>query len=218
MGLTFSRLAPPLPVYDVHKDERASAEQQDALHKIFGSQAGGQPQVLMGLVGQILGAKTARIDFETRGKGCGTVTFAGSGASYACRTGCRRELDGCNAGGKLMGFLSHLFGSALPALDARQAQARLHQKPAPFLLDVRQPEEYQAGHIEGARLIPLGELSPRLKELPPDAEILCVCRSGSRSARAAQLLSSRGYRALNLSGGMLAWTGAGFPVKQGPAR
>src|SRR5512133_1621533 len=104
-----------------------------------------------------------------------------------------------------MGLFSQLSGSPLPSLDADQAQARLRQKPAPFLLDVRQPEEYQAGHIEGARLIPLGELSQRLKELPRDTEIICVCRSGNRSGHATQLLNNRGYEATNLSGGMIAW-------------
>jgi hypothetical protein len=54
----------------VYFDEKASPQQQDALHKIFGGQVGGHPQVLMGLVGQVLGAKTARIHFEARGKGC----------------------------------------------------------------------------------------------------------------------------------------------------
>jgi rhodanese-related sulfurtransferase len=117
-----------------------------------------------------------------------------------------------------MGFFSHLFGPSTPSLDATQAQAKLRQKPAPVLLDVRQPEEYREGHIEGAKLIPLGELAGRIQELPRTAEIICVCHSGNRSSRATQLLAGQGYRVVNLSGGMIAWTRAGLPVKKGSAR
>ncbi len=117
-----------------------------------------------------------------------------------------------------MGLFSHLFGPSAPAVSATQAQAKLSEKPAPFLLDVRQPEEYKEGHIEGAKLIPLGELGQRMKELPADREIICVCRSGNRSGHAAQMLSGRGYKVLNLSGGMIAWTRAGLPTKKGSAR
>ena len=114
-----------------------------------------------------------------------------------------------------MGLFSGLFGSSLPSLDAGQAQAKLREQPAPFLLDVRQPDEYRAGHIEGASLIPLGELGQRLAELPRDTEIICVCHSGSRSSHATRLLGKQGYKAVNLHGGMIAWAGAGLPIKTG---
>ena len=117
-----------------------------------------------------------------------------------------------------MGLFSGLFGSPLPSLDAGQAQVKLHEKAAPFLLDVRQPDEYRAGHIEDAHLIPLGELGQRLGELPHDIEIICVCHSGNRSSRATRFLSDRGFRAINLRGGMIAWAGAGLPVKKGATR
>ena len=118
-----------------------------------------------------------------------------------------------------MGLFAQLFGSSnLPSVDAAQAQVRLRQTPSPLLLDVRQPEEYQAEHIEGAQLIPLGELGQRLQELPEGREIICVCHSGSRSSHATRELVARGYRATNLTGGMIAWTRAGLPVRKGPAR
>jgi rhodanese-related sulfurtransferase len=118
-----------------------------------------------------------------------------------------------------MGLFSQLFGSSsLPSVDAAQAQIRLHQTPAPLLLDVRQPDEYQAGHIEGAQLMPLGELGQRLQELPAGREIICVCQSGSRSSHATRELVARGYRATNLNGGMIAWTRAGLPIRKGAAR
>lgn len=84
-----------------------------------------------------------------------------------------------------------------------------------YVLDVRQPEEFQAGHIDGAKLIPLNQLSKKLDTLPRDAEILCVCRSGSRSGAAVRQLTSTGFKAVNLSGGIMAWQRAGLPLKKG---
>ena len=118
-----------------------------------------------------------------------------------------------------MNLLARLFGSAsLPGIDPAEAQTRLGTNPQPFLLDVRQPEEYQSGHIPGAGLIPLGELAHRIKELPGDREIICVCQTGSRSRSATQQLKAAGFNAVNLQGGMLAWSRHGFPIKKGSAR
>lgn len=80
------------------------------------------------------------------------------------------------------------------------------------LLDVRGSSEWQAGHAPQARLLSLGQLEERLAELPSDRQIVAVCRSGRRSAIAANLLSRHGYRATNLTGGMAAWAAAGLPV------
>lgn len=80
------------------------------------------------------------------------------------------------------------------------------------LLDVREPEEYDAGHAPLAKSIPLGELARRLQELPRDALIVCVCRSGVRSATAARALSTADFDAVNLAGGMQAWAADGLPI------
>lgn len=114
-----------------------------------------------------------------------------------------------------MNLRSQLFSSPIPTLDPAEAQARLADQQSFFLLDVREPDEYRAGHIAGAKLIPLGELNRRMNELPQDREILCVCRSGSRSASAARQLISAGYRAINLRGGLMAWQRTRLPVKTG---
>jgi rhodanese-related sulfurtransferase len=115
-----------------------------------------------------------------------------------------------------MNLLAQLFGSSsVPSLDPGQAQARLSSQPGPFLLDVRQPDEYRAGHIAGARLIPLHELARRMGELPQDREIICVCQSGNRSHSATSRLKSAGYNAVNLQGGMNAWARHGLPIKKG---
>ncbi len=119
-----------------------------------------------------------------------------------------------------MNLLAQLFGgaSAVPSVDPGQANARLSSKPQPFLLDVRQPEEYREGHIPGATLIPLGSLPGKLNQLPRDREIICVCRSGNRSHSATRQLKAAGLNAVNLQGGMIAWTRHGLPVKKGSSR
>ncbi|MBP7694151.1 MAG: rhodanese-like domain-containing protein [Anaerolineales bacterium] len=117
-----------------------------------------------------------------------------------------------------MNILEKLFGPPVPAVSPAEAQAKLKTRPAPYLLDVRQPEEYRDAHIAGAALIPLNELGQRLAELPKEREILCVCRSGNRSHAAAQQLLRAGYQAVDLRGGMLAWQSARLPVKTGMAR
>ena len=126
-----------------------------------------------------------------------------------------------------MGFLKQLFSGAKavdsPARKAPQPSdinagnlaARLKQSPAPYLLDVREPQEYADGHIAGAVLIPLGDLARRMGELPQDREIVCVCHSGSRSGAATRRLTGAGYNAINLTGGMMGWMRMGLPVQRG---
>lgn len=81
-----------------------------------------------------------------------------------------------------------------------------------YLLDVREPEEWEAGHAPGANHIPLGELGARWGELPEGRIVVCVCRMGGRSARAAEALKGVGVEAYNLTGGMTAWAAASLPV------
>jgi rhodanese-related sulfurtransferase len=114
-----------------------------------------------------------------------------------------------------MDLLSRLFGPPLPALNAQELNEKLKNGKRPLIIDVRQPEEYRDGHIAGAKLIPLGELSRRIKELPKDREIICVCASGSRSSSATKMLIDNGYTAINMNGGMGNWQRAGLPVKKG---
>jgi rhodanese-related sulfurtransferase len=117
-----------------------------------------------------------------------------------------------------MSFLSKLFGPPVPSIDATALQAKLNEKPKPFVLDVREPSEYSAGHIAGSTLIPGHQLSSRMSELPKDREIVCVCASGSRSSSAARQLTSAGFTVLNLSGGMGQWQRTKLPVKKGAGK
>jgi rhodanese-related sulfurtransferase len=81
-----------------------------------------------------------------------------------------------------------------------------------WLLDVREDDEWAAGHVPGATHIPLGQLGARTAELPADRQIFVICRSGMRSARAAHALNGAGWQALNVSGGMQDWAAASRPM------
>lgn len=76
------------------------------------------------------------------------------------------------------------------------------------LIDVREPNEYNGGHILGARNIPVTQLKQRMKEIRKDQPVYLYCQSGLRSGRAAQMLYRKGYRNLHhLQGGFKKWTG-----------
>lgn len=107
-----------------------------------------------------------------------------------------------------------MFGPSVPTLKPTEVQEKLKNGKRPFLLDVREKHEMRDGYISGARLIPLVQLDSRMKELPKDREIVCVCRSGNRSRSAAKKLIAAGYSASNMKGGMLAWKWLKLPVKK----
>jgi rhodanese-related sulfurtransferase len=81
-----------------------------------------------------------------------------------------------------------------------------------FLLDVREDDEWVAGHAPDALHIRLGELGARAAELPRDREVYVICRSGTRSAYAAQALAGGGLSAVNVADGMTGWAVAGRPM------
>ena len=96
-------------------------------------------------------------------------------------------------------------------LEITAVEAAALQAEGAFILDVRQPEEWNAGHIEGATLIPLGELNSRLSEVPQNVPVVVVCRSGNRSATGRDILLSAGYPSVtSMAGGMKAWAAAGY--------
>jgi len=85
--------------------------------------------------------------------------------------------------------------------------------PAKIVVDVRDPMETADGTIEGARLVPLADIAAILDELDDAANVYLVCRSGSRSAYATEVLIGAGKRgAKNVVGGMIAWAQAGLPI------
>lgn len=90
--------------------------------------------------------------------------------------------------------------------------AQRHKEEEIRILDVREPDEWNAGHIPGAIHIPLGDLEDRLADVPIDRPIVAACRSGARSAKATALLAAHGIDVSNLTGGTAAWHEAGLPL------
>ena len=100
--------------------------------------------------------------------------------------------------------------SEVSHLDPEESKRRVDA--GALLLDVRNPDEWQAGHVEGAAWIPMQELAERQDELPTDRDIVVVCKVGGRSARVAEALVAAGYEAVNVAGGLEAWQEAGLPI------
>jgi rhodanese-related sulfurtransferase len=83
------------------------------------------------------------------------------------------------------------------------------------LLDVREDDEWKAGHIDGAQHVPMNQVPQHVAQdqtLPPDRPIIVICKMGGRSAQVTAWLNQQGYDAANLDGGMLAWATAGRPM------
>ena len=103
--------------------------------------------------------------------------------------------------------------ATVPEVTVSELHERLGTDPRPFVLDVREPWEYLAGHVPGAELIPLGELEQRVSEIPRDRPVFAICHSGQRSLAAAGYLLALGYlEVVNVDGGTAAWIERGFPV------
>ena len=94
-------------------------------------------------------------------------------------------------------------------MDAQTVADRLPQLQ---LVDVRDQDEWDAGHIDGAVHVPEYQLSERVEELDRSRPVVTVCRAGTRSDEAAEWLRGQGFRAESLDGGMLSWKWAGFPI------
>jgi sulfur-carrier protein adenylyltransferase/sulfurtransferase len=96
--------------------------------------------------------------------------------------------------------------AGVPEVTVEQMKAKMDRGDDFFLLDVREPNEFQICRIEGSKLIPLGELAQRTGELDKNREMIVHCKMGGRSAKAVSLLQERGFnRVSNLKGGILAW-------------
>ncbi len=104
--------------------------------------------------------------------------------------------------------------------DGDVQQIEVGQLPAEFgadavLLDVREDDEWQNGHIAGAQHIPMGDVPTRIDEIDRDATLYVICHAGGRSQRVAQYLARNGFEPVNVAGGMLSWVQAGRPVSTG---
>jgi adenylyltransferase/sulfurtransferase len=95
----------------------------------------------------------------------------------------------------------------IPVISAQELKRKLDAHEAFELIDVREPFEYEIARIDGAKLIPLGEIAERTEELQREQPIVVHCHSGTRSAQAVRLLQQRGFNNVyNLQGGIDAWS------------
>lgn len=101
----------------------------------------------------------------------------------------------------------------IPTVDVQTAHAE--QTAGALVLDVREADEWDAGHALDARWIPMGEITERHGELPTDIDILVICKMGGRSATVTEALNAWGYTAKNIAGGSQAWAAAGLPFIDG---
>ena len=100
-------------------------------------------------------------------------------------------------------------GQRIQEVDVTDASAGLEQN---VLLDVREADEWEAGHAPGAKWVPLCNLESARFQIAINRRIVCVCRSGGRSAKATEQLKQWGFDAVNMTGGMKAWAAQGLPV------
>jgi rhodanese-related sulfurtransferase len=106
--------------------------------------------------------------------------------------------------------------NTLPADISVQDAAKLRDAGA-FVLDVREPAEWNQVHIPGATLIPLGELRTRANQVPKDKPVVVICHSGNRSKVGRDTLRQAGFtNVTSVNGGMNAWSAAGLPTVSGP--
>jgi rhodanese-related sulfurtransferase len=100
--------------------------------------------------------------------------------------------------------LGPVFGPAVPSVRPPEVASDAH------LIDVREPDEWAAGHAPGAHHLPMMEVPARMAEVPTDADVVVVCRSGGRSGQVVAYLAGHGWENVrNLDGGMIAWVAAG---------
>ena len=117
----------------------------------------------------------------------------------------------------LVYFLIPRQGAGAMPAEISVADAYAKRESGAYVLDVRQPEEWDQVHIPGATLIPLGELQSRLSEVPRDQEVVVVCRSGNRSQEGRNILKNAGYEQVtSMAGGVNQWQAAGYPTVSGP--
>jgi rhodanese-related sulfurtransferase len=109
----------------------------------------------------------------------------------------------------------------LPSEEKKLNEIDVHQLAAAHqdgaeVIDVREPGEYVAGHVPGARLIPMSQLAARLHEVDRQRPVYLICASGNRSKSMAAFMHAQGYQAVNVAGGTNAWVRSGKPVVTGP--
>lgn len=107
-----------------------------------------------------------------------------------------------------------MFRSTPRSDEIEPTQASQSLGSGAVLVDVREPNEWAAGHATGAVHVPLGHLPNRIGELPAEQDLLFICQSGSRSLVATRIATERGRTAKSVRGGTIAWAKAGLPLER----
>lgn len=104
---------------------------------------------------------------------------------------------------------------SIPQITVHELKRRLDRRAETTLLDVRQPSEWPAGHVAGARYLTGAQLPERIGEMRDIPSLAVICSSGYRSSVGASLLAHHGHAGVvNVIGGMTTWTNAGYPIEQ----
>ncbi len=114
-----------------------------------------------------------------------------------------------------------MTSDAAPVTDIDPTTALGLVDAGAFLLDVREDDEWDAGHAPQAVHVAMGSVPDRIDEIPSDRTVVCICRVGGRSGAVAGALAGAGFDVRNVDGGMLAWEAAGYTVvggSDGPGR
>lgn len=123
-------------------------------------------------------------------------------------------LAGCGAKATPVAVNADTDLSTLPVLLDPTTVNQIRERADVLLIDVREQAEYDAGHIPGITLIPMGDIANRLAEIPKDKTVVVSCQSGRRSNQVATFLQEQGYTNIHdLQGGFSAWQQAGLPVE-----
>ena len=101
------------------------------------------------------------------------------------------------------------------AVEVSIDQLKQARQDGAMVIDVRNDDEYTAGHVSGAASVPLPEVEARMHELPKDQTVYVICQGGGRSGKAADLLSAAGFDVRSIAGGTSAWVEAGGEVTTG---
>ena len=124
-------------------------------------------------------------------------------------------LAGCGAQATPVAVNGDTDLAALPVLLDPATVNQIRERADVLLIDVREQAEYDAGHIPGITLIPMGDIANRLAEIPKDKTVVVSCQSGRRSSQVASFLQEQGYTNIHdLQGGFSAWQQAGLPIER----
>jgi rhodanese-related sulfurtransferase len=125
-------------------------------------------------------------------------------------------IAGCGATAAPAAPAASVLGAALP-VEISIEQAAAQRDAGAFILDVREPSEWNEFHVPGSTLIPLGQLQARVNEVPKDKPVVVVCRSGNRSQVGRDVLKQAGFENVtSMKGGLTQWKNQGLPTVSGP--